>query len=298
MPIEQLSQELQRLVDVDQEVELVGDFGPDAGAFEGPVWWKEGGYVLFSDIFHDRIMRWAPGEGVAVFREPTDSSNGLTRDLQGRLLICEHETRRVTRLEDNGSITIVADRYQGKLLNRPNDLVVKSDGSIYFTNPPSGNVQSELGFAGVFKVSPDLSTITLVAEEPSYPNGLAFSPDESVFYIDDSYENRLRAFDVNPDGTLSGGGTICDMARNGRGGSGGNGMKVDVEGNIYCVGPGGVWIIDPNGRCLGNVVCRDDNHATNVCWGDEDMKSLYITLFRNLARIRVKIPGVPMPRLK
>ena len=296
MPIEQLSQELQRLVDVDQEVELVGDFGPDAGAFEGPVWWKEGGYVLFSDIFHDRIMKWAPGEGVAVFREPSDSSNGLTRDLQGRLLICEHETRRVTRREDDGSITVVVDRYQGKLLNRPNDVVVKSDGSIYFTDPRSGNVQSELGFAGVFRVSPDLNTITLLADDFPFPNGLAFSPDESVLYVDDSYDNGLRSFDVNPDGTLSGGGTLCDMARNGRGGSGGNGMKVDVEGNIYCVGAGGVWIIDPDGRCLGNVVCRDDNHATNVCWGDEDMRSLYITLFRNLARIRVKIPGVPMPR--
>ena len=295
MPIEQLSPGLERLLDVDQEVEMVGDYGADAGAFEGPVWWKEGGYVLFSDIFHDRMMRWAPADGVTVFREPSNSSNGLTRDLKGRLLICEHETRRVTRLEDDGSITVVVDRYQGKLLNRPNDVVVKSDGSIYFTDPRSGNVQSELGFAGVFRVSPDMSTITLLADDFPFPNGLAFSPDESVLYVDDSYDNGLRSFNVNPDGTLAGGGTFCDMARNGRGGSGGNGMKVDVEGNIYCVGPGGVWIIGPDGRCLGNVVCQDDNHATNVCWGDEDMKSLYITLFRNLARIRVKIPGVPMP---
>ena len=159
MPIEQLSPELERIVAADQEIE---ELGKGFAIAEGPLWYKDEGYLLFSDIGNSRRMKWAPRDGLTVFREPTDKANGLTRDPQGRLIACEHLSRRVTRLEADGTITVVAGGYQGKQQNRPNDVVVKSDGSVYFTDPITENVESELGFAGVYRVSSDLSAITLL----------------------------------------------------------------------------------------------------------------------------------------
>ena len=163
MPIEQHAPELERIVPRGQDVEeLAHGFGGDMGPAEGPVWWKEEGYLLFSDIHNNRRMQWTPGRGVTLFHEPTDYANGLTRDRQGRLIACEHSARRVTRLEPDGSITVVANRYHDRRLNRPNDVVVKSDGSIYFTDPMTFNVESELDFCGVYRVTPDLGTINLL----------------------------------------------------------------------------------------------------------------------------------------
>ena len=198
MPIEQIAPEMEHIGSRDQEVEVLGSgYGGAAGPAEGPLWWKEGGYLLFSDIGNNRRMKWAPGEGVTVFHEPTNNANGLTRDPQGRLIACERGTRHgVTRLEPDGSITVVANRYQDKRLNRPNDVVVKSDGSIYFTDPGAPAPDLELDFSGVYRVSPDLGTITLLVRDFITPNGLAFSPDESVLYIDDSRRRHIRAFDV------------------------------------------------------------------------------------------------------
>ena len=295
MPIEQVSPEMERIVSPDQELELLGSgLGvPGRLPAEGPLWWKEGGYLLFSDMGNDRTMKWAPGEGVSVFREPTNQANGLTRDLQGRLIGCEHSARRVTRLEQDGSVTVVADRYEGKLLNRPNDVVVKSDGSIYFTDPISDNVETELGYAGVFRVSPDLSAITLVAQDFDLPNGLAFSPDESVLYVDDSGAQNIRAFDVRPgDGMLTNDRLFCDM----RGQRPGvpDGMKVDVEGNVYCTASGGVWVVDASGKHLGTILTGTDQ-TTNCAWGGEDWRTLFITTFETLVSIRLNISGIPVP---
>jgi gluconolactonase len=156
------------------------------GPAEGPVWWKEGGYLLFSDIHNNRRMKYEPGKGVSVFLEPTNRANGLTRDLQGRLIACEHDSRRVTRQELDGSITVVANSFQGRQLNRPNDVVVKSDGCIYFTDPwtnPAAPQQWDLTFSGVYRMTPDLGTMTLLIGDFVVPNGLAFSPDEQVLYI-------------------------------------------------------------------------------------------------------------------
>ena len=207
MPIEQHAPEMERIVDSGQAVEELGDgFGGDQGPAEGPLWWKEGGYLLFSDIHNNRRMKWAAGEGMSVFHEPTNRANGLTRDLQGRLLASEHDSRRVTRREPDDSITVVAGSYQGRPLNRPNDVVVKSDGCIYFTDPwtsPAAPTQFDLGFSGVYRVTPDLGTLTLLVGDFVVPNGIAFSPDESVLYVNDSRRGHIRAFDVQPNGTLA-----------------------------------------------------------------------------------------------
>src|SRR5262252_3083408 len=203
--IEQLAPELDSIISTTEPIqELAAGFGGELGPAEGPVWWKEGGYLLFSDIHNNRRMKYAPGQGVSVFLEPTNRANGLTRDLQGRVLACEHDTRRVTRRELDGSLTVIANSFQGQRLNRPNDVVVKSDGSTYFTDPtgPAAPEQWDLSFAGVFRVSADLGTMTLLVNDFLTPNGLAFSPDESVLYINDTRRGHIRAFDVAPNGTL------------------------------------------------------------------------------------------------
>ena len=187
--IEQLAPELEKIVATSEPIhDLADGFGGPHGPAEGPLWWKEGGYLLFSDIHNNRRMKYAPGSGVTLHQEPTNRANGLTRDLQGRLIACEHDSRRVTRQELDGSITVIANSFQGRQLNRPNDVVVKSDGCIYFTDPwtsPSPAEQWDLTFSGVYRVTPDLGTMTLLIGDFVVPNGLAFSPDESVLYIND-----------------------------------------------------------------------------------------------------------------
>ena len=296
MSIEQFAPELERIVSLGQDVQELGSgFGSDAGPAEGPLWWKEGGYLLFSDIGNNRRMKWAPGGGVTLFHEPTNNANGLTRDLQGRLIACEHRTRRVTRLEPDGSITVIANSYHGRRLNRPNDVVVKSDGSIYFTDPASQNVESELDFFGVYRVSPDLDTIHLLVRDFVLPNGLTFSPDESTLYIDDSRRIHIRAFEVLPTGllNLASDRVFCELK--GEPPRPPDGIKVDVEGNVYCTGPGGIWIIDPSGKHLGTILTGGP--CTNMCWGDEDWKTMYYTNRESLGSIRLKIAGVPVPRV-
>ena len=177
--IEKLDPGLDTIIDTSQSIqELASGFGGELGPAEGPVWWKEGGYLLFSDIHNNKRMKYTPGQGVTLFKEPTNRANGLTRDIQGRLVACEHDTRRVTRQELDGSITVIANSFQGRRLNRPNDVVVKSDGSIYFTDPNGNFVpeQWDLSFPGVYRVTPDLGTLTLLSDNFVGPNGVAFSP--------------------------------------------------------------------------------------------------------------------------
>ena len=301
MPVEKASPELDRIVPSDLEIEHLADgFGGDQGPAEGPLWWKEGGYLLFSDIHNSRRMKWSPKDGVSLFLEPTNQANGLTRDLQGRLIACEHESRRVTRLELDGSLTVLANSYKGRQLNRPNDVVVKSDGSIYFTDPWThrrNREQWDLDFAGVYRLSPDLGTYTLLVQDFVLPNGLAFSPDESVLYINDSRMGHIRAFDLLPTGALALGTDriFCDLRGERPGGP--DGMKVDVEGNVYCGGSGGIWVMDPSGKHLGTIV-HGAPSTTNMGWGDDDWKALYITTRDSLFRTRLNIPGIPVPVAK
>ncbi len=295
MPIEKISAELDRLVSPDAEIHQLADgFGGENGPAEGPVWWSEGGYLLFSDIHNNRRMKYEPSGALSVLREPTDRANGLARDPSGRLLACEHLTRRVTRLEPDGSTTVVASNYRGRRLNRPNDVVVKSDGSIYFTDPGFPTPGMDLDFNGVFQVSPDLGAITLIVWDFTRPNGLAFSPDESILYINDSRRGHIRAFDLEPNGMpqLYTDRIFCGLTGERSGNP--DGMKVDTEGNVYCGGSGGIWVMSPSGEHLGTVV---HGHAgtTNMAFGGGDWKTLYFTTRNTLGSIAVNVAGVPAP---
>jgi gluconolactonase len=261
---------------------------------EGPVWIAEEKSLLFSDIPASQIFRLTIDGRITVFRQPSGNSNGLTRDRKGRLLACEHSTRRVTRTERNGLITVLADQFKGKKLNSPNDLVVKSDGSVYFTDPPYGikSEQQEQPIQGVYRISPDGKEIAIVADDFERPNGLAFSTDESKLYIDDSSErSHIRVFDVQADGSLTNNRLFHDMKANKPGVP--DGMKVDVQGNVYCTGPGGIWVLDLEGQLLGTIVTPEQ--PANCAWGDEDWRSLYITACTSIYKIRVNIPGVRVP---
>jgi len=296
--IEQLAPELDRIISTTEPIRhLAEGFGGAQGPAEGPLWWKEGGYLVFSDIHNDRRMKFTPGGGVSLLQEPTNRANGLTRDLQGRLVACEHDSRRVTRQEQDGSITVVANSFQGRQLNRPNDVVVKSDGCIYFTDPwtsPSAPQQWDLTFSGVYRVTPDLGTVSLLVDDFIVPNGLAFSPDEQVLYINDSRRGHIRAFEVAPNGTLAKASdrVFVDL----RGSESGipDGMKVDVEGNVYCGGAGGLWIMDRNGKKLGRIV-HGAPATTNLAFGGDDWRTLYFTSRNHLGSVQVKIPGIPAP---
>jgi gluconolactonase len=259
---------------------------------EGPIWFAEGQYLLFSDIPASKIYKLTPEGRVTIFRKPSNNSNGLTRDKQGRLIACEHHTRQVTCTEKDGKITVLADTFQGKKLNSPNDVVVKSNGAIYFTDPPYGiqPEQQEQTIQGVYRLSPDGKEITLVADDFEKPNGLAFSPDEKQLYIDDSEHRHIRVFDVQLDGTLANGRIFYDMKTKKPGLP--DGMKLDVRGNIYCTGGGGVWVFDSEGNHLGTIVTPEI--PANCAWGDEDLQSLYITAQTSVYKIRVNIPGIPV----
>jgi len=298
MPIEQFAPELQTIISLSEPIQMLADgFGGPQGPAEGPLWWQEGRYLLFSDIHNNRRMKYAPGQGVSLVQEPTNRANGLTRDLQGRLLACEHDSRRVTRQEHDGSITVIANSFQGRRLNRPNDVVVKSDGCIYFTDPwtsPLPPEQWDLTVSGVYRVTPDLGTLTLLIDDFLLPNGLAFSPDESVLYINDSRRGHIRAFDLQPNGTLAKqtDRVLVDL----RGDEPGvpDGMKVDTAGNVYCGGAGGLWIMDGRGKKLGRIV-HGATATTNLAFGGEDWKTLYFTSRNHLGAVNVNIPGIPVP---
>jgi gluconolactonase len=299
--IEQMAPELERIIAASEPIRHLADgFGGTSGPAEGPVWWKEGHYLLFSDIHNDKRMKYEPGKGVTVVQEPTNRANGLTRDLQGRLVACEHDSRRVTRQELDGSTTVITNSFQGRRLNRPNDVVVKSDGCIYFTDPwtsPAAPEQWDLIFSGVYRVTPDLGSMSLLIGDFVLPNGLAFSPDERVLYINDTRRGHIRAFELLPNGTLAKhtDRVFADL----RGPEPGvpDGMKVDVEGNVYCGGAAGIWIMDPHGKQLGRIV-HGAPATTNIAFGGDDWKTLYFTSRNHLGSVNVKIPGLPVPTQK
>ncbi|HXJ00039.1 MAG TPA: SMP-30/gluconolactonase/LRE family protein [Micropepsaceae bacterium] len=295
--IEQLAPELANIIDTNQQIrELATGFGGDIGPCEGPVWWAEGKYLLFDDIQTARRMKYTPGQGVTVAKEKTNEANGLTRDLQGRLISAEHLTRRVTRTEPDGSITVVANNFQGKRLLRPNDVVVKSDGSIYFTDPggPAAPEQWDVTKAGVYRVSADLGSMTLLVDDFLTPNGIAFSPDESVLYINDSRRRHVRSFTMQPNGTLAMQTDRVFVDLNGPEPGVPDGMKVDSAGNVYTGGAGGLTIMDKTGKKLGRIV-HGAPATTNMAFGGDDWKTLYFTTRSSLNMVTLKIPGMPVP---
>ncbi len=287
--IEEYSSVIRQIIPEEATLEQVA---AGFGFTEGPVWCRD--HLLFSDIPRNRIVRWCMhGEGpeVRTFRCPSGNSNGLTLDKSGRLIACEHSMRCITRTELDGSVSVLAERYEGLRLNSPNDVVVRSDGSIYFTDPPYGlkdlEVWKELSFNGLYRLTPE-GELVLLIDDFDRPNGLAFSPNENELYIDDSARSHIRVFDVSPDGSLSNDRIFIDMKSSDSGVP--DGMKVDQKGNIYCTGPGGLWVIDPNGQCMGRIVLPE--LPANVAWGDEDWRTLYITARSSVYRLRLAIPGI------
>jgi gluconolactonase len=273
---------------------------------EGPVWHPDG-YLLFSDPNDNMIYRWTPQGELFIYRPKSGytgfdigeygqpGSNGLTLDREHRLTINEHGNRRVTRLEKNGVLTVLADRYQGKRLNSPNDLVYRSNGDLYVTDPPFGlpkffdDRRKELPFSGVFRVRD--GKVDLVAQDLTGPNGIAFSPDESYLYVGDWDPKRkvVMRYPVKPDGTLGAGEVFFDMTAE-PGEDAIDGIKVDRLGNLYVSGPGGLWILSPEGKHLGTL--RGPEHPHNLAWGDADGKTLYLAAQTGLYRMRMNTPGI------
>lgn len=285
---------LRELVREDAEAELL------ASGFiftEGPVWDPEGECLLFSDIPGDVIRRWNTGGLVEEFRRPSNNSNGLTLDAEGRLIACEHGTSRVTRTEGDGTLTVIASHYEGKELNSPNDVVVRSDGSIYFTDPPFGRGarygverHRELEFQGVYRIPSGGGELTLLVDDFEGPNGLCFSPDETLLYINDSHRMHIRVFDVKPEGTIHNGRVFfVEEPSEALGPGGPDGMKVDGRGNVYCTGPGGIWVISPEAEHLGTI--RVPEKSANLNWGGADWSTLYITATHSIYRVPMLVRG-------
>lgn len=255
---------------------------------EGPVW-RPDGCLIFSDIPMNRQYIWVLPGVCSIFREPSDNSNGLTLDLKGNLLCCEHGSRRVTRIVGD-TVETVAESYGGKRLNSPNDIVMRGDGTLFFTDPPYGVKEEDrdLDFQGVYALAPGSPEPKLLVKDFNRPNGLALSPDESVLYIDDTNELVIRAFNVADDGTLSNDRIFAELKDDKPGVP--DGLKVDRAGNVYCTGSGGVWIFQPDGEFAGRIDMPEV--TANVAFGGDDAKTLFMTASTGLYRVRTKIPGI------
>jgi gluconolactonase len=302
--IDRVDPALDAIVPAEAKIEkLAGGF-----AFtEGPIWFKQERYLLFSDIPGNAIHKWTPDGKVALFRKPSGydrndappgafiGSNGMTLDQQTRLIICEHGNHRVTRLEKDGSLTVLADQWEGNRLNSPNDIVQKSNGDFYFTDPPYGLVKQdqdpkkELDFNGVFRISN--GKLHLLYKGVARPNGLAFTPDEKHMYLNNSdpHNKICLRFDVRDDGSLANEKVFFDLTKESKDGVP-DGMKIDQKGNVYSTGPGGVWIFSAEGRHLGTI--HPPETPANLHWGDGDSKTLYITARTGLYRIKLSLAGI------
>ncbi|MBS1826069.1 MAG: SMP-30/gluconolactonase/LRE family protein [Acidobacteria bacterium] len=298
--VERLDPALDAIVDANAPIEkLAGGLG----FIEGPVWIAKPGYLLFSDIPANAIMKWTPGDAKpTVFRQPSGfdgkaanmanmGSNGLALDKQGRLIICQHGNRQVVRVEKDGKVTVLADKFEGKRLNSPNDVVLRKDGAMYFTDPPYGlegqdkSPQKEIPFNGVYLLKD--GKVSVQWKELSRPNGIALSPDEKKLYVANSDGARKiwMVFDVARDGALSNGKVFADLTERKEPG-GPDGMKVDRKGNLFVTGPGGIWIFSPAGKALGRI--KPAEVPANCGFGGKDGKTLFMTARTGLYSVKVK----------
>lgn len=262
---------------------------------EGPLWHPDG-YLLFVDIRRSQIFKLVPGGKPELIREHSGESNGMTFDAQGRVVICEMANRRVTRMEADGSFTVLADRWDGKRLNRPNDIVGKSDGSLYFTNPGRERLDPavvDMPFNSVHRITPD-GRVDLVIPNVDYPNGLAFSPDERLLYVANTRPGQyILVYDVHSDGTVSNGRHFAEMPSETTTNGVPDGMKVDQAGRVYCTGPGGCWVFEPSGALIG--IIRLPEYPANCAWGGPDRQTMFFTANTSIYRLRMKTPGTPIP---
>ncbi len=262
---------------------------------EGPLWHPDGFYY-FVDVRASKLYRMVPGHAPEVVRDKTGGGNGTTFDLERRLVLCEGENRRVTRTGADGRIEVLMDRFEGKRLNRPNDVVCRSDGSIYFTDPGLRVplAERELTYAGVYRVTPDGAT-SLVADF-EYPNGLAFSPDERLLYVANTrWAQYIHVLDLDAGGTMIRRRIFADMSSDETDGVP-DGMKVDVEGRVYCTGPGGTWVFAPDGTRLG--IIRTPEVPANLTFGGPDLRTLFFTARTSVYTLRAKVPGQPHPAFR
>jgi gluconolactonase len=297
MAVDVKSDKLFELVDREAEVEKL------ATGFtftEGPIWNKDGRFLLFSDMPGDVRRRWDEENGVQEVMRPSNKGNGMTYDADGRLLVCEHSTSSLVRIDPDGTGTgrdVLASHYDGKELNSPNDVIQASDGSIYFSDPWYGRMpvfgverDRELGFQGVYRIPAGGGDLQLLVDDFEQPNGLCFSPDESLLYINDTPRAHIRVFDRQPDGTIANGRMFFENIGSGVIEEGiPDGMKCDEHGNVYVTGPGGVWVISPDAEQLG--VIEVPENVGNLNWGGDDWNDLYMPSTTSLYRIRMKVSG-------
>lgn len=285
---------LNAIVPADAQLEKLAD---GFEFLEGPVWVRSGGYLLFSNMAERAIDKWTPNGKISVFLDMSKYpgienpkeyvTNGTTLDRQGRIVFCSQAARAILRAEPDGKFTVLADRYEGKRLNRPNDLVYKSDGALYFTDDGAATNQAlELPNAVYMLKNGKPSVVTT---QFTGPNGLAFSPNEKFLYVNETRTKLVWRWSVTPDDMLADGRLFIDMSSD-PGNGGPDGMKVDEKGNVYCSGPRGLWILSPEGKHLGTILTPDK--VSNLTFGDADGKTLYITLHNALYRIRLNIPGI------
>ncbi len=263
---------------------------------EGALWHSAQSYLLFSDIIGNQMHRWDAVQGTTSFRRPSNMANGNTWDLQGRLLTCEHASSRVVRTEHDGTLTVLASHFEGRALNSPNDIVVKSDGAIYFTDPifgrrePHGVLRApELDHSSVYRIDPHNGALSRLSPRLEQPNGLCFSLDESLLYVNDSPRKQIHVFPVLADGTLGSGRLFATLPGEEPGVP--DGMKVDTLGNVYCCGPGGIHVLSPEGHRMARI--RFPEKSCNMAFGDDDHRTLYVTACTSVYRLRVQVPGRP-----
>jgi gluconolactonase len=268
---------------------------------EGPVW-DPRGFLLFSDMPGDVRRRWAPETGVTEVRRPSNKCNGMAYDATGRLLVCEHSTSRLVREELDGSTTVIASRFDGKELNSPNDVIVSMDGSILFSDPSYGRTaafglerETELAFRGLYRLPASGGDLELIADDFDQPNGLCWSPDESILYVNDTARGHIRTFHGRPDGPLVEGLMLAEGIGPGDDGGVVDGMKCDALGNVYVTGPGGYWVLDPSGDRIGVIDVPET--TGNLNWGGPEWKTLYCTASTSLYRLEMQVAGAPVPNM-
>ena len=283
--------------------------GTGFGFVEGPIWHPDGGYLLFSDMPQDVRRRWDPVNGIQEVMRPSNKCNGMTLTRDRALLVCEHATSSLVREDPDGRRTTLASHWGDRELNAPNDVVVGADDSIYFSDPIYGRLpedgierDQDLDFQGLYRISPE-GELQLLVDDFGQPNGLCFSPDDRRLYVNDTPRCHIRVFTVRPDGRVAGGDVFHDGIGNGNVGPTGvsddgvpDGMKCDRLGNVYCTGPGGVWVIAPDGRKIG--VIEVPEIVSNLTWGDAGWQTLYLTATSSIYRLRMRVAGRLEPYMR